>query len=342
MPAEWEPHEATWLSWPKDPDTFPPGIIDSVENICCQMIEALQQNEKVKIIVNDDRWEEKAIRRLEKYGITTKNVLFFHIRSVDVWIRDYGPIFIVNKKEKKIAAAKWVFNAWGNKYEDLKPDNEAGEEVAKQTGLQIFKPGVVLEGGSIDVNGNGMLITTEQCLLNRNRNPQLPKAQIEKYLEGYLGIENIIWLKEGIEGDDTDGHVDDITRFVDANLVVSAVEKNESDANSRMLKENLEILKNAGLDVLELPMPGRITTPERRLPASYANFYIGNGVVLLPVFKDKNDEKAIGILQECFPKRRIIPIYARDLVYGYGGIHCITQQEPKLVAMDNEPQPTVS
>ena len=328
MPAEWHKHEATWLSWPKDPDTFPPDIIEDVEDIYCQMIAALQQSEKVKILVNDITWEEKVCNKLEARGLTLKNVLFYHIKSIDVWIRDYAPIFVLNKKIKKKAAIKWIFNAWGGKYDDLLPDNKAGEQVAEK--LEIFKPNIILEGGSIDVNSAGTLLTTEQCLLNKNRNPQLTKAEIEKYLYDYLGVDKIIWLKEGIEGDDTDGHVDDITRFVNKNTVVSAVENNKSDANHKPLKENIEILKKAGLNVVELPMPSAIRIPERRLPASYTNFYIGNECILLPTFKDKNDDSAISILQECFPKRKIVPIYARDLVYGYGGIHCVTMQDPKI------------
>ncbi len=329
MPAEWERHEATWLSWPKDPLTFPPEIIESVENIYCQMIEALQEKEKVKVLVNDEEWEEKVRKRMSERGVSEKNVVFYHIKSVDVWMRDYGPIFVVGKGKKK-AAVKWVFNAWGNKYYELIADNEAGEKAVEATGVQVFKPGIILEGGSIDVNGEGTLLTTEQCLLNENRNKNLTRAQIESYLKDFLGVERIVWLKDGVEGDDTDGHVDDIARFVGKNKVVCAFEEKENDANHLVLKENSEILEKEGFEVLKLPMPKRIDIPERRLPVSYANFYAGNGVVLLPVFRDEKDEEAISVLQECFPKRKIIPIYCRDLVYGYGGIHCVTQQEPRM------------
>lgn len=330
MPAEWSEHEATWLSWPKDPDTFPPNIIDNVENIYCQMIAALQEGEKVKILVDDEKWEEKVRSRLIAQGIGLENIIFHKIKSIDVWTRDYAPIFVVNKKEKKIAAVKWIFNAWGDKYDVLLHDSYAGEQIAKASGYEVFEPRIVLEGGSIDVNGAGTLITTEQCLLNKKRNPQLSKKQVEKYLKDYLGIDTIIWLKEGIEGDDTDGHVDDITRFVNENTVITMVEENKRDKNYKPLKENLEILKKTGLNVIELPMPTKISIPERRLPASYANFYIANKCVLLPIFRDKNDEKAISTLRECFPNRKIVPIYARDLVYGYGGIHCVTMQESKI------------
>ena len=294
------------------------------------MIAALQEGEKVKILVDDEKWENKVRKKFESKGMNDENIIFYHIKSIDVWTRDYAPIFVVNKKDKKITAVKWIFNAWGDKYDVLLHDSYAGEQIAKASGYDVSEPKIVLEGGSIDVNGAGELITTEQCLLNKKRNPQLTKKQIEKYLKDYLGIDTVIWLKEGIEGDDTDGHVDDITRFVNENTVITMVEENKSDKNYKPLKENLEILKKNGLDVIELPMPSKIAIPERRLPASYANFYIGNNCVLLPVFKDKNDEKAINTLQECFPNKKVVPIYARDLIYGYGGIHCVTMQEPKI------------
>ena len=331
MPAEWERHEGTWISWPKDPDSFPDKIIGKVEKVYFQMIGALQQNEKVFLLVNDGKWEDKVREKLSKANVSTKNIIFHHIKSVDVWTRDYAPIFVINKKVKKIAVTKWIFNAWGEKWEPLMPDNESGEEIAKKSGLDVFRPNIVLEGGSIDVNGKGKLITTEQCLLNKNRNPHLSRSQIEDYLKNYIGVDNIIWLKEGIAGDDTDGHVDDIVRFVNDNTVVCAVEDDPKDENYKVLKENFEILKKTGLNVIALPMPKKISIPERRLPVSYANFYLGNNAVLLPIFNDKNDQKAISILQKCFPDRKVVPIYARDLVYGYGGIHCATQQQPKIL-----------
>jgi agmatine deiminase len=291
------------------------------------MAAALQENEKVNILVNDAQWERKARAVLGREGAGEKNVEFFHMKSADVWIRDYAPIFVKDGKGS-VLAAKWVYNAYGNKYEDLLYDDKTGESIAKESGKDILHPGIVLEGGSVDVNGEGRMLTTEQCLLNKNRNPQLTKAQIEKFLGDYLGAKDVIWLKNGIEGDDTDGHVDDITRFVGKNTIITASEPNPEDENHEALGENLGILRDAGLEVVELPMPERLDIPERRLPVSYANFYIANKRVLLPVFNDKNDKKAIEILQTCFPGREIIPIEARDLVYGYGGIHCATMQQP--------------
>jgi len=330
MPAEWEKHDATWLAWPKDPDTFPKGIIEIVESIYIRMIEALAQGEKVNLLVDDKATEEKVASMLK----TSNNVFFHYIKTADVWIRDYGPIFVKNRDN--IAVTKWIFNSWGNKYESLLKDNESGMTVTKLTDLEIFETKIVLEGGSIDTNGLGSCITTEQCLLNENRNPKLTKKEIEKHLQGYLGFTNFIWLKEGLEGDDTDGHVDDIARFVNENTVICMIEENQNDENYRVLKENFEILKTAKdqdgnkINVIPIPMPMRIAIPERRLAASYANFYIGNSVVLLPIFNDKNDEKVISIFEKLFPDRDIVGINCEALVYGYGGIHCITQQQPAV------------
>jgi agmatine deiminase len=327
MPAEWEPHEATWLSWPKDPDTYPPGIIEKVEETFAQMVIALQENERVNILVNDSGWEGKARKVLEREDAGDRNVRFFHIKSADIWVRDYAPIF-VKDKGGVVLPSKWVYNAYGNKYEDLLYDNQTGESIARMAGQEILKPGIVLEGGSVDVNGDGRMLTTEQCLLNRNRNPQLSKTQIEGFLSEYLGASDIIWLKKGIEGDDTDGHVDDISRFVGKKTVVTALEENARDENYVALKDNLDILRGLDMEIIELPMPKKLEIPERRLPVSYANFYIANRRVLLPVFGDNKDGEATDILQTCFPDREVIPIYARDLVYGYGGIHCATMQQP--------------
>ena len=328
MPAEWQKHHSTWISWPKNPLTFPAGVIEDVEDIFVKIIQTLSKGEKVNILVDDEKMEKKVLPMLN----IRKNIFFYHIRTADVWTRDYGPVFVKNKSN--IAAVKWIFNAWGDKWDDLKPDNTSGMKIAKSTGFRIFQPGIVLEGGSIDNNGFGTCLTTEQCLLNRNRNPHLNRTQIEKILRDYLGFTNIIWLKEGIVGDDTDGHIDDIARFVNKNTIVCAMERNKNDENYEILKTNFELLKKAKdqdgseFDVIELPMPRKIEIPERRLPASYANFYIGNSAVLVPTFNDKNDEKAMSIIGEFFPDREIIGIQSEALIYGYGGIHCATQQQP--------------
>ncbi|MHB8568036.1 MAG: agmatine deiminase family protein [Nitrososphaerales archaeon] len=329
MPAEWEPHEATWLSWPKDPLTFPIQIIDKVEEVYSEMIMALSEGERVNVLINDYKTEER-VRSM----INSNNVNFFKIKSEDVWMRDYGPIFIRNIT--RVAATKWTFNAWGNKYDELKLDNETGMNIAKSTGLAIFDAGIVLEGGSIDVNGLGSCLTTKQCLLNPNRNPGLSKVEISQYFRDFLGITNLVWLDSGIEGDDTDGHVDDIARFVSEDTVICMVEDDISDENYSALKIDLDILENAkdqsakSLKVVPVKMPKKIECADGRLPASYANFYIGNSCVLVPTFGGDEDRDALSILQHLFPNRKVLGINCEPLVYGFGGIHCVTQQQPRI------------
>ncbi len=338
MPPEWARHEATWLSWPKNPLTFPDDVLKGVEDIYVQMIAALSTGEKVKLLVNDEPMEERARERLNGGDVNMENVLFLHIPSADVWIRDYGPTFLLNQKRPWKAGVKWRFNAWGGKYDDLKYDDRTGEDIVQHARVKVFHPGIVMEGGSIDVNGRGVVLTTEQCLLNPNRNPHLSKGDIETYLEQYLNINQVVWLKSGIEGDDTDGHVDDFARFVGPETVVCAHSETGGGHNPQVLQANLDVLTSyrdqygRPLEVLTLPMPEPIALPEeeRVLPASYANFYIGNDVVLVPVFDDPHDREAVRILERCFPGRKMVPISARDLVYGYGGLHCATQQEPAV------------
>jgi agmatine deiminase len=336
MPAEWAKHESTWVSWPKNPLTFPPEIISRVEEAYLEMIEALAHGERVDLLVDDRRTADRV-----KSKLAAKNVRFHTIKSADVWIRDYGPIFVRRKDRGRasVAATKWKFNAWGGKYDDLLPDDATGDEVARSTGLGTFETGVVLEGGSIDVNGRGSLLTTEQCLLNVNRNPGLGKPQLEKLLHDYLGVSSVVWLGKGIEGDDTDGHVDDVARFVDENTVVCMTEQDPKDGNSRVLRRNEELLKKHSdgqgrrLEVVPLAMPRQVDAEGARLPASYANFYAGNSAVLVPVFGDaRRDSAALETLSEFFHGRKVVPVDCRELVYGFGGIHCVTQQQPAPVA----------
>ena len=327
MPAEWEGHVATWLAWPKDPTTFPPDIINRVEKAYVRMIRALAPGEKVNVLVDDEETEERVSSVIGRQS----NVLFHRIKTCDVWIRDYGPIFV---KSNDVAVTKWVFNAWGNKYDDLKRDNESGMAVAQSTALEIFEPGIVLEGGSIDVNGLGTCLTTKQCLLNKNRNPKLGAGKIADYLKEYLGVTNLIWLESGISGDDTDGHVDDVARFVDENTVVCMVEEDRNDENYEVLKKNYDLLLRAKdqsgkeLKVVPMGMPKRIESKDGTLPASYANFYVGNAAVLVPTFNDPNDSKALRTLKQFFPEREVLGIDCESLVYGLGAIHCVTQQQP--------------
>ncbi len=327
MPAEWEKHDATWLVWPKDPTTFPPNIIGSVEGAYVRMIRALAKGERVCVLVDD---EETEVRVSSMLGIKT-NIFFRTIKTCDVWIRDYGPIFV---KNSDVAATKWIFNAWGEKYEELMADNESGKRVAESTGFRIFEPDMILEGGSIDVNGFGTCLTTKQCLLNNNRNPKMTQSKIAENLKQNLGITNLIWLESGIAGDDTDGHIDDVARFVNKNTIVCMIEEDYDDVNYGALEKNRDLLLEArdqdGMEfnVVPIKMPKRIDVEDGRLPASYANFYIGNTTILVPIFSDPNDEKALAVLQDLFPDREVIGIDCKSLVYGLGAIHCVTQQQP--------------
>jgi agmatine deiminase len=337
MPAEWHRHAATWLSWPKDPETWP-NRVSQVEEIFLRMMAALAPQEVVNLLV-DDLATEAAVRR--RCGFPFADNVHFHcIVSVDSWIRDYGPNFLVSDKGS-FAYNDWVFNAWGNKYEELKRDDAIPARLESVLNARRFEPGIVLEGGSIDVNGEGVVLTTEQCLLNPNRNPELSRAQIEQYLKEFLGAEKVLWLGEGIVGDDTDGHVDDLARFVSANTIVAAIEDDPADPNYEILQDNLKRLHGMSdatgrpFEIVTLPMPGIVTganTGSRnldRLPASYANFYIANNVVLSPVFGHANDARALKTLQAVFSDRQVIGINCEPMVWGMGTIHCATQQQPE-------------
>jgi len=333
MPAEWERHEGTWLAWPKDPLTFPEEILGRVEETYRRMVAGLVPGERVNILVDDGAME----RRVSAFLGDHTNLGYNRIRTADVWMRDYGPIF-VRQPDGSLAASKWIFNAWGNKYDELLADNGAGMEVARVSGVEVLEPGIVLEGGSIDTNGRGTCLTTEQCLLNRNRNPQLSREQIQGYLNRFLGFTNFVWLKEGIAGDDTDGHVDDIARFVGDRRVVCMVEEDPSDENFEPLKQNLALLRAArdergrSLEVVPISMPRRKVGGDERLPASYANFYVGNSAVLVPTFDDVNDRPAIEKIAAEFQGRKVVGINCEALVYGFGGIHCVSQQQPSARA----------
>ncbi len=336
MPAEWEAHEGTWLSWPKDPVTWPDRV-PQVESIFVEMIFHLSQHETVFLMIDDEATQEKVAARLKQRGVYLKNICFHQVKTVDAWTRDYAPNFLVREKngKKELAMNHWEFNAWGGKYPELMADTQVPKEIESLLSVPRFVPEMVLEGGSIEVNGKGSVLTTEQCLLNTNRNPGLSKEVIESKLKDYLNVDHVIWLGEGIEGDDTDGHVDDITRFVNETTIVTAIETDETDKNSKPLQKNLDKLKAAvdqdgkGFDVVTLPMPGFVGDAEGRLPASYANFYIANNLVLVPTYKHKNDGIAIATLKELFPERAVVGIDCESLVYGFGALHCVTQQQPK-------------
>jgi agmatine deiminase len=334
MPAEWEPHEATWISWPRRAGISFPDAYDSVLPIFSKMIDALADSEKVCINVADQAVESEVLAALEAHRARTDHLQFHHIPTNEPWCRDHGPIFLRHRKDATLAVVDWEYNAWGWKYPPFDLDNEVAATVAERLGLPCFSAGMVLEGGSIDVNGKGALLTTASCLLNPNRNPDLSKHEIEQKLRDFLGVRRIIWLGEGIEGDDTDGHIDDIARFVAPNRVVAVFEEDEQDENHLPLRRNFDQLitetleDERPLEVAKLPMPAPIIRDGQRLPASYANFYIGNRVVLLPVFADACDKWAETVLQNAFPTRRIVPIDCRDLIWGLGAFHCLTQQQP--------------
>ncbi len=334
MPAEWAPHEATWLAWPHNRDTWPDEL-DLVKDVWAQMVQAISPAEKVYLLVNDKQAEDDAAKRLKRIGARMENVFLLEIPTVDVWMRDYGPTFVTRKNhDAPLAFNDWIFNGWGNKYESYRRDDDVAKAIAPLLGMPVFAHEIVLEGGSIDVNGCGACLTTEQCLLNPNRNPRLSRSDIEAMLRESLGVDRIIWLGNGIVGDDTDGHIDDIARFVDPTTVVCAVEEDPRDENYTPLEENYERLQGARdqaggkLTIVRLPMPGKVAYRGERLPASYANFYIANRVVLVPTYDHPNDARAVGLLRELFPDRSVIGMPCALVVIGLGAIHCVTQQQP--------------
>jgi agmatine deiminase len=333
MPAEWHPHAATWLSWPRRDGISFPGRYDEVLPAFAAIARALATQERLNINVADAGAEEEARRALGAHAAALDNVKFQHLPTNEPWCRDYGPCFV--RRNGDLAVVDWGYNAWGGKYPPFDFDDAVPQRLAELLRLPLFQPGIVLEGGSIDVNGQGAVLTTEACLLNPNRNPHLSRGQLEQYLRDYLGVTRVLWLGEGIVGDDTDGHVDDIARFVNPTTVVAAVEEDAEDENFSILSDNLLRLQSMTdqhgrpLRVVKLPMPSPVEHDGQRLPASYANFYIANSVVLLPTFRDrKTDARAAQVLQELFPERRIAPIDCLDLIWGLGAVHCLTQQQP--------------
>jgi agmatine deiminase len=332
MPAEWQRHDAIWLAWPYDPTTFPDRV-ERVEATYVQIVKEIHESEYVNLFVTDEVTKKKATQLFREDKIDISKVHFYIFNYADVWFRDYGPIFVRNSRHE-LAMIHWDFNSWGEKYETLLKDKAVPAVINERMAIRCFRPGIVLEGGSIDVNGEGTLLTTEQCLLNSNRNPTLNKQKIEAYLTEFLGVRHFIWLKHGILGDDTDGHIDDLARFVNPTTIVCAFEDNQDDADYEALKENYDLLRKSvdqdgkPLRIIKLPMPKAVDEEGCRLPASYTNFYIGNTKVLVPVFDHPNDPKALGILQELFPTRKVMGICCKDLVYGFGTLHCISQQQP--------------
>ena len=343
MPAEWAPHAATWIAWPHNAEDWP-GKFQPIPWVYCEIARWLSSAEDVHVLVNDAAAEKRATGSLRRQGANLARLHFHLWRTDRVWLRDSGPIFVKNR-EGKSAITNWKFNAWA-KYDNWHNDDLIPEHVAKLYGMRSFEPHVkladgtehrlVLEGGSIDTNGAGVLLTTEECLLSevQQRNPGVSREQLEQTFAEYLGIEKVIWLNRGCAGDDTHGHVDDISRFVGENTILTAVEENTADENHLPLAENLERLHAARnlrgepFEIKTLPMPAPVIFEGQRLPASYANFYIANGLVLVPTFNDPNDRIALNTIAECFPNRVVAGIHCTDLIWGLGALHCLTQQEP--------------
>ena len=333
MPAEWERHAATWLSWPRREGISFPGAFDRVLPTLRRMVEELLASEPVCINVCNGAHEAEALAVLE--GLPLDRLTFHRIPTNEPWCRDHGPTFLTRAEDPRLAIVDWDYNAWGGKYPPCDLDDVVPTRISEILNVPVFYPRMILEGGSIDVNGTGALLTTEGCLLNPNRNPDLGREEIEQRLRDYLCVTEILWLGDGIEGDDTDGHVDDLTRFVSERTVVTVVEENRADTNYEPLQENLARLRamkigGRPLEVVTLPMPAKIVREELRLPASYANFYIANESVLLPTFADPNDAKAEATLQKLFPTRKVVPIDCTELIWGLGAFHCLTQQQPAV------------
>jgi agmatine deiminase len=335
FPAEFEKHTATWLSWPHKEASWP-GKIETIYPRYSEFIKYVAEGETVKINVLNDEMKQKALQHITEAGADLNNVEFFIHLTNDAWCRDHGPAFLINPKEKKKMIVDWGYNAWGNKYPPFDLDDVIPTLIGKHYNIPVAHPGIVMEGGSVEFNGKGTLLTTRACLLNPNRNPHLNQQQIERYLIDYYGVDHILWLGDGIIGDDTDGHIDDLTRFVNEDTVVTIIEDNKSDENYEILQDNLKELKTLRLkngkqlNIVELRMPAPIIYEDQRLPASYANFYIANKYVVVPTFRDKNDDRALEILQKCFTDRKVIGIDSVDIIWGLGSFHCLSQQEPSL------------
>jgi agmatine deiminase len=333
MPAEWDEHAATWTSWPFD-DALWEGYLEGARREFTALVATLAQYGPVWLNVRDDEAETDAQRRLADTKNGLHNITFHRVPLNDVWFRDNGPLFIRNARGQ-VAMTDWHFNAWGEKYEPWDDDDRAPEAVAKTLGMKRFSADAVMEGGSLELNGRGTCLTTRSCLLSQRRNPNLNQTDIETLLHAYLGIKHVVWLADGLEGDHTDGHIDTIVRFTDDHTIVCAVEEDEDDPNHRTMARNLALLKSLRdqdgrpYRIVELPLPQkRMELGSKRLPPTYANFYIANGVVVVPTYNDPNDEQALEILRPLFPGRDVVGLSSEELINGGGSFHCVTQQQP--------------
>jgi agmatine deiminase len=336
FPAEFAPHVATWLSWPHKEASWP-GKIYTIYPYYAQFVKVLTESELVRINVVDAAMQNFATGHLLKAGVPMEKVEFFLHPTNDAWCRDHGPAFLINPNAtNKKVIVDWNYNAWGDKYPPYDLDDVIPTRIAEHYGLPVYYPGIVMEGGSVEFNGAGTLLTSTACLLNPNRNPHLNQEQIEGYLRNYYGVEQILWVDEGIVGDDTDGHIDDTVRFVNADTVLTVIEPNKQDENHAILQHNLKqlqqmrLLNGKQLNIVELPMPDAVVYEDQRLPASYANFYISNQHVIVPTFRCDKDDQALSIIQQCFPERTVVGIDSTEIIWGLGSFHCLSQQEPAV------------
>jgi agmatine deiminase len=338
FPPEWTPHAGTWISWPRPEGISFPGFYHRSISDVARVVDAITSFEPVFICVPNANYERIVRETLRKAGTRLSRVTFHHVPTNECWARDHGPAFVqrTRRGRAETAIVDWGFNAWGGKYPPWDADDAVPTRVAAALGLPVFQADIVMEGGAIDVNGAGTLLTTTSCLLNKNRNPARSKAEIEEYLRAFYGQRHIVWLGEGIAGDDTDGHVDDLARFTDARTIVTAIETDPSDANFTVLADNRRRLAKARdadgrpFTVVELPMPHPVVFDGQRLPATYVNFLFVNGGLLVPTFGDNGrDRQALGILQKALPGRRVVGVDCRALIWGLGAIHCLTQQQPR-------------
>jgi agmatine deiminase len=335
FPAEFAPQAATWLSWPHKEASWP-GKIHTIFPYYSKFVKELTLGQKVCINVNDEAMKNFAIGHLQNAEVDLSKVEFFFHPTNDAWCRDHGPAFLINPAAtaNKKVIVDWGYNAWGNKYPPFDLDDNIPTLIGKHYNIPVYYPGIVMEGGSVEFNGKGTIMTSTACLLNPNRNPHLNQQQIEKYLCDYYGAEQILWIDEGIVGDDTDGHIDDTVRFVNEDTVLTVVEENKNDANYNLLQHNLKqlqqmrLLNGKQLNIVELPMPDELVYDDQRLPTSYANFYIANHAVIVPVFNCAKDDKALQIIQTCFPDRKVVGIDSTEIIWGLGSFHCMSQQEP--------------
>lgn len=335
FPAEFASHEATWLSWPHKEASWP-GKIHTIFPYYAQFVKYLAQSEKVRINVAGENMKAFALEHLERAGVNLEQVTFYFHPTNDAWCRDHGPAFLLHKSDPKKAIVDWGYNAWGNKYPPYDLDDAIPTLIGKHFGLEVFHPGIVMEGGSVEFNGAGTLMTSTACLLNENRNPQLNQGQIEQFLCEFYGQDQVLWVDEGITGDDTDGHIDDTVRFVNEDTVIAVVEENKNDENHSLLQHNLKQLKamrllnGKQLNIVELPMPDFVEWEGQRLPASYANYYICNKYVVVPTFRSKKDDIAMQIIQAAHPEREVVGIDSTEIIWGLGSFHCLSQQEPAI------------